>query len=77
MEYKVTTQHRVWNDIRHLSQGECKSPCKVVQLGMFSGFGVSRASNKGACNHDYFRCVGRASKQGLEKQEVKSCCTER
>ena len=28
-------------------QGECESPCQGVQLGMFSGFGHSMASNKG------------------------------
>ena len=23
---------------------------------MYSGFGVFRATNKGGCNHDFFRC---------------------
>ena len=39
-----------------LSQGPCESTCPGVEIGMYSGFGVFRATNKGGCNHDFFRC---------------------
>ena len=37
-------------------QGPCESTCPGVEIGMYSGFGVFRATNKGGCNHDFFRC---------------------
>lgn len=68
---------RKYWDITVVSEGQCESPCPGVDLGMFSGFGYFRASNKGLCHHDFFRCLKAARKQGLELKECKACCQER
>ena len=68
-------------------QGECQSPCQGVQLGMFSGFGHSRASNKGEeqifQRHDIQRMlppqvlVTRTTSGALELQADRDCQWEK
>ena len=49
----------------------------TLSLGMFSATGTFRASNKGSCIQDYFRCRKLSKQQGLEGQAAKECCLER
>ena len=67
--------------------------CGELELGMFSGFGFVRASNRGEqkklriiikyiynsgyCIMDYFTCCNKARGIGLDAQQLKSCCKER
>ena len=44
---------------------------------MFSATGFSRASNKGHCIQDFFRCCGLARAAGLDTQQFRSCCKQR
>ena len=45
--------------------------------GGFSATGDFRATNKGSCIQDYFRCVSTALATGLERGEVGACCRTR
>ena len=46
-------------------------------LGMFSATGSFRATNKGSCIQDYFRCRKLSRQQGLEGLVAKECCLDR
>ena len=48
-----------------------------TSLGMFSATGTFRATNKGSCIQEYFRCRKLSNQQGLEGQVAKDCCLER
>ena len=37
-------------------QGPCEPTCQGLQLGMFSGFGFVRASNRGICEYNLWTC---------------------
>ena len=60
-----------------VAQGQCVSQCQDVDLGMFSATGTFRATNKGSCIQDYFRCRKLSNQKGLEGQVAKECCLER
>jgi len=64
-------------DIREVSKGACVSDCPGVSLGMYTGWGLSRASNNGYCHHDFFRCCKAAKKTGLPNSQIRSCCQAR
>ena len=74
------------------NKGPCPAVCGKLELGMFSGFGNVRASNRGEnsekkilqlfyilgyCIQDYFTCCNKAREMGLEVKELKTCCKER
>jgi len=67
---------RNWS-IMLVSEGQCLSQCQDVDLGMFSATGTFRATNKGSCIQDYFRCRKLSNQKGLEGQLAKECCLER
>jgi len=75
-ELEYFSCRKYW-DIQEVSQGACESTCPGIEIGMFSGFGVFRATNKGGCNHDFFRCCKAARDMGLDGSEIKSCCNKR
>jgi len=75
-ELEYFSCRKYW-DIQEVSQGPCESTCPGVEIGMYSGFGVFRATNKGGCNHDFFRCCKAAREMGLDGSEIKSCCNQR
>jgi len=64
-------------DLREVSKGACSSECPGVNLGMYTGWGLSRASNNGYCHHDFFRCCKAARKTGLPDSQIRSCCQKR
>merc|ERR1712098_500894 len=68
---------RYYWDITEVAKGPYVSICPGLDLGMFSGFGFTRASNKGLCNHDFFRCCKTARQLGMSGEEVKTCCNKR
>lgn len=72
---KISCQ-KYW-DIKVVSMGACQPTCPGVELGMYSGWGLSRASNNGYCNHDFFRCCKAARRKGLPTNTVRSCCQAR
>jgi len=75
-ELKYISCKKYW-DLREVNKGACASDCPGVNLGMYTGWGLSRASNKGYCHHDFFRCCKAALKTGLPKAQVRSCCQAR
>jgi len=64
-------------DLRVVSQGPCRQDCPGIDLGMYTGWGLSRASNNGYCHHDFFRCCRAARSSGLGDEAVRSCCQAR
>lgn len=64
-------------DLREVNKGACSSECPGLNLGMYTGWGLSRASNNGYCNHDFFRCCKAARKTGLPNSQIRSCCQAR
>jgi len=64
-------------DLREVSKGACSSECPGVSLGMYTGWGLSRASNNGYCHHDFFRCCKAARKTGLPDSQIRTCCQRR
>jgi len=64
---------RNWNIVK-LKDGPCDSMCPGIELGGFSATGSFRATNKGSCIQDYFRCFKTSLFGGMEKIEVNKCC---
>jgi len=75
-ELKYISCKKYW-DLREVSKGACASDCPGVTLGMYTGWGLSRASNNGYCHHDFFRCCKAAKKTGLPNSQIRSCCQAR
>jgi len=75
-ELQYISCKKYW-DIREVSKGSCSSECPGVSLGMYTGWGLSRASNNGYCHHDFFRCCKAARKAGLPNNQIRSCCQAR
>ena len=64
-------------ELGKLDSGELDQLFTIVLLGMFSATGTFRASNKGSCIQDYFRCRKLSNQGGLEGELAKNCCLER
>jgi len=75
-ELKYISCKKYW-DLREVSKGSCSQDCPGVNLGMYTGWGLSRASNNGYCHHDFFRCCKAARQAGLGANQVRSCCQAR
>ena len=75
-ELQLVSCRKYW-DLRVVSAGPCSQDCPGLQLGMYTGWGLSRASNKGYCHHDFFRCCSAATRLGLPVSQVRSCCQAR
>jgi len=75
-ELQYTSCKKYW-DLREVSKGACRQDCPGVDLGMYTGWGLSRASNNGYCHQDFFRCCKAARRVGLGYGQTKSCCQQR